>query len=84
MINLVTDQAEATIAFRRWAYAMIDAGDLKSYGWVIEGKGLVFSNYGHGAPGKITKEVMLGVDPELGSGTVKIVQPDVSKGAKGN
>jgi hypothetical protein len=83
MITLLTNQQEATRAFRLWADAMLSASTLKDYGWVVEGKGLVFSNYGHGSYGEITDQVMLGVDPQFRTGIVKIVRPGTSRGAKG-
>ena len=52
---------------------MIANSTQTNYGWIVEGKGVVFSNYGHADPGEIGDQVMLGADPEFGSGTVKIV-----------
>ena len=83
MIKLLTDQAEATRGFRRWVDAMVGASTATDYGWVVQGSGVVFSNYGHGAPGEIADQVMLGVDPEFGSGIVKIVRPATAQRAKG-
>ncbi len=62
---------------------MLGGGSLRGYGWIIEGKGIVFTNYGHGDPGTITNQVMLGADSSFGSGIVKIVQPDTFKADKG-
>lgn len=52
-------------------------------GWVIVGTGVAFSNYGHGEPGEITNQVMLGVEAGMSNGIVKIVQPDTAKQDKG-
>lgn len=82
-IELTTSQAEADYAFRLWADALIAHSTLQSYGWTIEGRGVVFNNYSHGAPGEILDQVMLGADPLTGSGIVKIVKPDASQRDKG-
>lgn len=83
MIHLLTTQRDATRGFRRWVDAMIAASTRTHYGWIVEGEGVAFSNYGHADQGKIGDQVMLGVDPEFDSGIVKIVRPAVSQGAKG-
>jgi hypothetical protein len=79
MAKLTTNQDEADAAFDRWVEALVgkstDQGDRS---WVVDGTGLIFSNYGHGKPGEIQDEVMLGVDRSAGSGVVKIVRPAVA------
>ena len=75
MIDILTDQTKAVRAFRRWVDAMIASSTLNDGGWVIDGTGVIFSNYGHGEPGTIEDQVMLGVDTNSTSGIVKIVQP---------
>jgi len=83
MIHLLTEQDEADRAFRRWGDAML-AGSLPiDRGWRVEGTGVAFSNYGHGAPGTIENEVMLGTDQGVRDGVVKIVCPNVSQTDKG-
>lgn len=82
-LDILTSQPDCTAAFRYWADAMISCSKPRTYGWVIEGKGLAFSNYTHGAPGTITTEVMLGADQEFKIGVVKIVQPDATQGDRG-
>ena len=83
MIHLLTEQDEADRAFRHWADAML-AGSLPiDRGWRVEGAGIAFSNYGHGAPGTIENEVMLGTDQGVRDGVVKIVCPNVSQKDKG-
>lgn len=75
MINILTDQAEADQVFRRWVNAMIAGSTRTDTGWVVDGTGVTFSNYGHGEPGKIEDQVMMGVDTRSTSGIVKIVHP---------
>jgi hypothetical protein len=83
VIYLLTDQEETNEAFRRWADAML-AGSLPiARGWRVEGTGVAFSNYGHGAHGTIENEVMLGTDQGVRDGIVKIVCPKVSQADKG-
>lgn len=83
MIHLLTEQDEADRAFRQWADAIV-AGSLPiKGGWRVEGTGVAFSNYGHGAPGTIENEVMLGTDQGVRDGVVKIVCPKVSQTDKG-
>lgn len=83
MIELLVDQVDSDRLFRRWADAMIDGSTAFDTGWVIEGTGVAFGNYGHGQPGVIEDQVMLGVDASLASGVVKIVRPDVQRQDKG-
>lgn len=83
MFELLTDQAESDRAYRHWADALLEVGEPENYGWIIEGTGVVFSNYGHGEPGTVKDQVMLGADPEFDSGVVKIVQPTTAQGEKG-
>ncbi|WP_156467594.1 hypothetical protein [Methylobacterium sp. Leaf102] len=52
-------------------------------GWHIEGSGVYFTNYGHGQPGEITNQIMLGYDPDTGSSAVKIVTPKGPRADKG-
>lgn len=82
MVELLDDQKEATAGWRRWVDALLRTGKATEYGWIVEGAGIVFSNYGHAEAGEVGDQVMLGVDPEFGSGIVKIVRPVVSGGAK--
>ncbi|MBC9209803.1 hypothetical protein IBL26_23400 [Roseomonas aerophila] len=82
-MQIVSSQSECNAAFRHWANTLIENTKLTEYGWIIEGKGVLFTNYGHGSPGEITREVMLGFDPDTGSSTVKIVQPNAAKRDKG-
>ena len=83
MIQLVTSQAEADAAFHRWTEALLAGSTRSGYGWIIEGRNVVFSNYGHGAPGALDNEVMLGADPAYANGAVKIVHPDTAQRDKG-
>src|ERR1043165_5776930 len=83
VITLLTNQTEATRGYRHWVDAMIAGSTQTGYGWVVGGSGVVFSNYGHGEPGEVTNQVMLGVDREFGNGIVKIVRPATSQAAKG-
>lgn len=82
MITLLDNQDEATIGYRRWVDAMLSSSTRTGYGWVVDGRGVTFGNYGHGAPGTIEDQVMLGVDPDFRTGIAKIRQPIVSEGAK--
>ena len=82
MVELLSKQDEATSGYRKWVNSIIGASTPTDYGWVVEGSGVVFSNYRNAPPGVIGDQVMLGVDPEFKSGTVKIVCPIVSGGAK--
>ena len=82
-MQIVSDQSECDDAFRLWADTLIKNTQYTKGVWIIEGKGVLFTNYGHGAPGEITREVMLGFDPDTGSSTVKIVLPNASKRDKG-
>jgi len=83
MIHLLTEQDEADRAFRRWADAMLAGSMPIDRGWRVEGTGVAFSNYGHGATGTIENEVMLGTDQGVRDGVVKIVCPKVSQTDKG-
>jgi hypothetical protein len=83
MIKLLAGQAESDRAFRRWTDIIVRGSTEKAYGWVIEGRGVVFTNYGHGDPGTIEDQVMLGADLESGNGIVKIVRPETARGGKG-
>ncbi len=82
-MHIVTNQANCNTAFRAWADALIaHSRDMGSH-WVIDGSGVIFTNYGHGNPGEITTQVMLGHDPDKGASIVKIVQPKAARGDKG-
>lgn len=83
MIEIVANQRACNRAFRHWADTLTANSLAKDYGWVIQGTGVVFTNYGHGEGGDITTQVMLGADPEYGDGVVKIVQPKASRYDKG-
>ena len=83
MLELVTNQGESNRQFRRWKDAMVAGSTATADGWVVQGQGIAFTNYGHGAPGALEKEVMLGVDTAFGTGIVKIVQPETGTGDNG-
>jgi hypothetical protein len=83
MIDLLSVQSESDIAYRRWVDALLAGSQATDRGWVIDGTGVVFSNYGHGEPGTITDQVMLGLDSSGGNGIVKIVQPKTAQQDKG-
>ncbi|RJF84720.1 hypothetical protein D3877_09510 [Azospirillum cavernae] len=83
MIELLNDQHQSDHAFRRWVNALLKESTKAESGWVIEGTGVVFSNYGHGEPDTIEDQVMLGVDASLNNGVVKLVKPDTAKQDKG-
>ncbi|KQS49506.1 hypothetical protein [Sphingomonas sp. Leaf198] len=82
-IELLTTQVQANAAFRLWVDAMVAHSTLRDEGWWIDGSGLLFTNYGHGAHGVVENQLMLGVDAQTGDCTVKIVCPDVSQGDRG-
>ncbi|WP_279359107.1 hypothetical protein [Methylobacterium indicum] len=82
-MKIVSVQDKCDAAFRQWADTLINNTQFTRNYWTIEGKGVNFSNYGHGEPGEITREVMLGVDPSTGNSTVKIVKPNAEKLDKG-
>lgn len=83
VVEIVRVQRECDAAFRNWADTLIANARFTGDNWIIEGKGVVFTNYGHGKPGEITREVMLGFDPDTGNSTVKIVRPNAAKLDKG-
>ena len=83
MLELLTNQGESNRQFRRWKDAMVAGSIATTDGWVIQGQGIAFTNYGHGASGTLEKEVMLGADTAFGTGIVKIVQPETSTGDNG-
>lgn len=78
MVELLTDQDQADRSFRRWVDALINRSTEDDGGWIIDGTGVIFGNYGHGIPGTIEDQVMLGVDASAESGIVKIVRPSVA------
>ena len=83
MIELVTNQPEADLAFKRWIDALLAGSTPSDSGWIIESRNVVFTNYGHGAPGELENEVMLGTDPTYTNGAVKIVRPNTAQLDKG-
>lgn len=82
-MRIVSSQGQCDAAFRSWADVLTAGARLTDHGWLIEGRGVYFTNYGHGAHGEITREVMLGYDPEGGSSTVKIVRPNAARRDRG-
>lgn len=83
MVELVTTASVTDRAFRLWADAIVSQSEFDGRHWRMPGTGLVFSNYGHGGRGVIGDQVMLGVDPERGTGIVKVVRPDPTALDKG-
>jgi hypothetical protein len=83
MLELLTSQSQSNRQFRRWKDVLVAGSTVTADGWVIQGQGVAFTNYGWGAPGELEKEVMLGADTAFGSGIVKIVQPETDTGDKG-
>jgi hypothetical protein len=83
LITLLTDQTQSDELFRHWVNALLDSAIEVSAGWIIEGTGVVFTNYGHGARGEIENEVALGVDETGKNQAVKIVMPDVIQQDRG-
>lgn len=79
MIELLNDQKECDRQFRKWVDALLDASTKIARGWVINGTGVVFSNYGRGNTHDIEDQVMLGFDASLKNGIVKLVKPDTSQ-----
>lgn len=75
MSEILTDQSETDQAFQRWVDAMTAGSTPNDRGWIIDGTGVIFSNYGHGEPGTIEDQVMMGVDTSSSSGIVKIIRP---------
>lgn len=82
-MEIIRVQHECDAAFRQWADTLTANARFTGDSWVIEGKGVVFTNYGHGDPGEITNQLMLGVDPDTGNSTVKIVNPNAARLDKG-
>ncbi len=78
MIELLADQGEADRAYDRWVEAMIGGSTEEGGSWTIDGTGVIFTNYGHGEPGTVEDQIMLGVDASASNGVVKIVHPVVS------
>lgn len=74
-MQLVGNQSQCDAAFRHWADTLTANAKQVDGGWHIEGDGVYFTNYGHGQPGEITNQIMLGYDPDTGSSAVKIVTP---------
>lgn len=83
LIVLLDDQAHSDSLFHRWIDALVDHGEATDAGWRLEGLGVAFTNYGHGDPGEITTQVMLGIAQDVRNGIVKIVQPETAKQDKG-
>lgn len=82
-MDIVTSQPACDAAFRLWADIMTRNARLVEGGWIIEGKGVFFTNYGHGEPATVEDQIMLGVDPDTGNSTVKIVRPKAHRKDKG-
>tara|TARA_R110001606_G_scaffold137327_5_gene275229 strand:+ start:1325 stop:2338 length:1014 start_codon:yes stop_codon:yes gene_type:complete len=82
-MDIVNIQSECDSAFRQWADTLIANSRLTDDGWVIEGKGVIFTNYGHGNYGEVKDQVMLGYDPSTGRSTVKVVRPKAARSDKG-
>lgn len=82
-LDIVTSEPACDAAFRQWADIMTGNARLVDGGWIIEGKGVFFTNYGHGEPGTVEDQIMLGVDPDTGDSTVKIVRPKAHRKDKG-
>lgn len=83
MLDIVTSQPACDAAFRKWADIMTSHSRLVEGGWIIEGKGVFFTNYGHGGASTVENQIMLGVDPDSGNSTVKIVRPKANRKDKG-
>lgn len=83
MVEIIASQPKCNQAYRAWADALVAHSTLKDFGWIINGSGVAFTNYGHGVRGEITTQTMLGFDPDTGDGIVKIVQPKAARGDKG-
>lgn len=79
----MTNQTTCDAAFRQWADIMTSNARLVEGGWIIEGKSVLFTNYGHGEAGTVEDQIMLGVDAETGNSTVKIVRPKAHRKDKG-
>jgi hypothetical protein len=82
-LDIVTSQLACDVAFRQWADIMTGNARLVEGGWIIEGKGVFFMNYGHGETATVDDQIMLGVDPDTGNSTVKIVRPKAHRKDKG-
>ena len=83
MLKLLTNQGESNRQFRRWKDVLVAGSTVTADGWVIQGQGVAFTNYGWGAAGELETQVMLGADTAFGSGIVKIVQPETDTGDNG-
>lgn len=82
-MQLVSNQSQCDAAFRLWAETLTANAKRVGEGWHIEGGGVYFTNYGHGQPGEITNQVMLGYDRDTGASAVKIVTPKGLRADKG-
>lgn len=82
-MQISMSQNECEAAFRQWADTLIAYSSRAEKGWVIEGKGVHFWNYGWGVDDGVTDQVALGFDPNTGSSAVKIRCPDASQRDKG-
>lgn len=82
-MDIVTSQSVCNAAFRNWADIMTSHSHIVEGGWIIEGKGVFFTNYGHGEAFEVEDQIMLGVDPDTGNSTVKIVLPKANRKDKG-
>lgn len=83
ILDIVVSQVACDAAFRQWADIMTGNARVVEGGWMIEGKSVLFTNYGQGEPGTIEDQIMLGVDAETGNSTVKIVRPKAHRKDKG-
>ncbi len=53
MLELLTSQSESNRQFRRWKDVLVAGSTVTAGGWVIQGQGVAFTNYGWGAPGEL-------------------------------
>lgn len=83
MLELLTNQKESNHQFRRWKDILVSGSTVTADGWVIQGRGVAFTNCRWGTPDELEKEVMLCIDTAFGSGIVKIVQPETNAGDNG-
>lgn len=66
-VELLTNQNDSDMLFGLWTKALLNGSSQVGNAWIIDGCGVNFSNYGHGAAGAIENEVMLGVDKSKGA-----------------
>ena len=82
-MQISVSQIECEAAFREWANTLMANSTKAEKGWVIEGKGVHFWNYGWGDDDTVADQVALGFDSNTGSSAVKIRCPDASQRDKG-